>query len=84
MSPREIDVHIEELVLHGFTPNARWQIGDALEHELRGLLTAKGIPSAWLSSPQRIDADTARTTSPTKPAQAGAEIAGAIYRGSTK
>jgi hypothetical protein len=84
MSPREIDVHIEELVLSGFAPNARWQIGDALEHELRGLLTAEGIPLAWLSSSQRIDAGAISITSLTKPAQAGADIAGAIYRGGAK
>jgi hypothetical protein len=84
MKPRGIDVHIEELVLRDFVPGDRWQIGDALEHELRGLLTAKGIPHAWLSSPQRIDAGATRITSLTKPAQAGAEIAGAIYRGSAK
>ena len=45
MKPREIDVHIEELVLHGFKPASRWQIAEALEQELRGLLTANGVPS---------------------------------------
>jgi hypothetical protein len=94
MSPREIDVHIEELVLHGFELGGRWQIGDAFEQELRGLLTAKGIPPVWLSSPKRtpvwlsspkrIDAGAIRPTSLTKPAQAGAEIAGAAYRGGAK
>jgi hypothetical protein len=84
MNPREIEVHIEELVLHGFAANARWQIGDAIEQELRGLLAAKGIPPAWLSSPDRIDAAASRAISPAKSAQAGAHIAGAIYRGGTK
>jgi hypothetical protein len=84
MIPREIDVHIEELVLHGFFAGDRWRIGDALEHELRGLLAAEGIPHAWLSSPQRIDAGITSTTSLTKPAQAGADIAGAIHLGGAK
>ena len=84
MSPREINVHIEELVLHGFEPRARWQIGDALENELRRLLTARGIPPTWLYNLDRIEAGTIRATSLTKPAQAGAEIAGAAYRGVVK
>lgn len=84
MNPREIEVHIEELVLHGFAPDARCQIGDALEHELRGLLADKGIPSVWLSSPERIDASSIRATRQTKPAAAGAEIAAAAYRGGAK
>ena len=84
MSPREIEVQIEELVLDGFASSARWQIADALEQELRGLLTARGIPSTWLSNPDRIEAHSIRATSLTKPAQAGAEIAGAAYRGAVK
>ena len=63
ITPREIEVHIDELILHGFTPRDRWQIGDALEHELRGLLAARGIPASWLSSPERIDAGRIRTMS---------------------
>ena len=84
MNPREIDVHIEELVLHGFEPAKRWLIADALEQELRGLLRAEGVPSQWLSSPERIQAGRLSTGSLTKPERAGAEIAGAAYRGKTK
>ena len=79
MNPREIEVHIDELILHGFAPRDRWQIGDALEHELRGLLAARGIPPTWLSSPERIDAGSIRAMSHTKSAVAGAEIASAVY-----
>ena len=39
MNPREIEVHIEELVLQGFPRSARWQIADAIENELRARLT---------------------------------------------
>ncbi|MBA2435921.1 MAG: hypothetical protein H0V54_12730 [Chthoniobacterales bacterium] len=81
MNPREIDLHIEELVLHGFAPEARWQIGDTLEHELRGLLTAQGVPPEWLASPERIDAGAIALT---KPMTTGAEIAQAAYRGGRK
>jgi hypothetical protein len=81
MKPREIDVHIEELVLHGFEPANRWLIADALERELHGLLMAKGLPAQWLSSPERIEAGKINSASLTKPRRAGVEIAGAAYRG---
>ena len=81
MNPREIDVHIEELVLHGFEPANRWLIADALERELHGLLTVKGVPSQWLSSPERIEAAKISSASLTKPKRAGVEIAGAAHRG---
>ena len=35
MNPRQIDVHIEELVLHGFAHGDRWDVADAIERELR-------------------------------------------------
>ena len=82
--PREIEVHIEELVLHGFAPEDRWSIGDALERELRALLAEKGVPSTWFSSPARIDAGSLPATSVPKAAATGAGIAGAIHRGGAK
>jgi len=79
IAPREIEVHIEELVLHGFDPNARWRIGDALETELRALLAESGFPPAWLLSPQRIDAGVFRPV-----AAADSGIASAICGGGSK
>jgi len=84
IKPREIEVHIEELILHGFEPASRWRIADALQQELRGLLAAEGVPSLWLSNPERIEAGTISSASTTKSTQAGAEIAGAAYRGGLK
>jgi len=84
MNPREIEVHIDELVLHGFAPEARWQVGDALESELRSLLAEGGVPAGWLSSPGRIDAGAIGATGLTKSAVTGAAIAGAAYRGGAR
>lgn len=84
MNPREINVHIEELILHGFEPANRWLIADGLEQELRGLVTTKGVPSLWLSSPERIEGGRINSASLTKPTRAGAAIAGAAYRGGLK
>jgi hypothetical protein len=78
ISPREIEVHIEELVLHGFDPRSRWTIGDALENELGGLLSTKGLPVQWQNSPTKLDAGSVRLTNPSG---IGKEIAAAIHRG---
>ena len=78
MKPREIEVHIDELVLHGFAPNERWTVADALQEQLRGLLVERGLPESWLASPARIDAG---EISLTKAATSGGQIADAIYRG---
>ncbi len=55
MNPREIEVHIEELGLHGFPRSARWQIADAIENELRQRLT-KG----WSSRRMAIESKATR------------------------
>ena len=80
-APREIEVYIDELVLHGFDPKTHRQIGDAIEKKLHGLLAAKGVPSKWLSSPMQIVAGSIRADIRTKPSQAGAEIASTVYGG---
>ncbi len=81
MNPREIEVHIEELVLHGFDPRSRWAIGDALETELRGLLAAQGLPATWRDNPARVDAGAIRLTNPSA---TGGKIAAAIHGGKAR
>ena len=78
MKPREIEVHIEELVLHGFDAPSRWSIADALENELRGLLAEGGVPSAWRANPASLNAGLVRLTNPEA---TGKEIAAAIHGG---
>jgi hypothetical protein len=39
-----VELHIEELLLHGFPPDYRHRVGDALEHELSRLFTERGVP----------------------------------------
>ena len=38
MAPARIELHIEELVLHGFAPGDRRPLGEAVERELTRLL----------------------------------------------
>jgi hypothetical protein len=54
MNPREIELHIEELVLDGFEHGAKWNVGEGLEKELQKLLTENGLPSSWVSNPDHI------------------------------
>ena len=78
MKPREIEVQIEELVLHGFPRSARWQIADAIESELRARLTKDGVPAAWQSSPRQLDAGSIQSNTH---AGLGAKVARAIHGG---
>ena len=45
-SPSSVELHIEELALHGFAASERHLIGDAFERELTRLLTTRGVPLA--------------------------------------
>ena len=78
MNPREIEVHVEELVLHGFAANDRWVVADALQIELQRLVAERGLPAAWLDSPAKIDAGEIRLTIRPK---TGRDIAGALHGG---
>jgi hypothetical protein len=44
MKPTNVELHIAELVLHGFEPGDRYRIGDAMERELARLFTEQGTP----------------------------------------
>jgi hypothetical protein len=54
VTPRRIDVHIEELVLHGFPPLDRYAVSEAVQRELATLLEAS--PPATLVSADALDA----------------------------
>lgn len=77
--PAEIEVFIDELVLHGFAPDRRWEIADALAAELRGLLATRGLPAAWRANPERLDVGAVTDVgAQSQPAAVGARIARAI------
>ena len=46
MITKNIELHIEELVLHGFSPGDRYRIGEAVEQELTRLLADRGVPQS--------------------------------------
>lgn len=78
-----IELHIEELVLDGFAPASREQIGAAVQQELARLLTEHGLPSA-LSTGREIDrlsAGAIHITSQSKPETTGNQVARSVFGG---
>ncbi len=54
---REVRLHIEELVLHGFAPGDRHAIAEAIERELRGLLGSTDLPRGLAQPSSRAAVD---------------------------
>lgn len=80
---RDIEIHIDELVLHGFGSNDVELISKAVEMELTRLLTLNGLPASFSlarSHPQ-IDAGEFTMSTYAKPGNVGNNIAGLVYKG---
>ena len=81
-SRHAVDVHIEELVLHGFAAGDRHRIASAVEGELARLL-GEGATPRWRQNPpalDRIDAGVFKVNAGAKPQAAGTQIAQAVYQ----
>jgi hypothetical protein len=78
-----IELHIEELVLHGFAAGERYAIGDAVEHELARLLHEQSIPISLQSenAADEIKGATFNAAHNAKPRAIGRQIAQAVYQG---
>lgn len=83
MTPKRLELHIEELVLKGFAPRERHALADAFERELAHLIAAGGLPLA--SAPdidlRQVDAGCFRVATGRKAKTTGAQIARAVYEG---
>jgi hypothetical protein len=79
-SQRSVELHIEELVLHGFAPGDRYALGDAVETELREVLAKQHLlPTAVVTREiDWIDAGEFRMMSGATPHTIGGSIAKAI------
>lgn len=83
VTPRHIELHIEELVLEGFPPGDRRHIAAAVQAELTRLFMEQGLPpalSAGTAVPS-LDAGAFHMAPDTKPAAVGQQIAGNVYNG---
>lgn len=77
-----VEIHIEELVLHGFAANDRLHIGAAIEQELSRLI---GQPGAHIShtapiSVDRMDAGRFQLAASATPQVIGRSVAKNVYR----
>lgn len=89
MKSRNLSVHIEELVLHGFAPVDRHAIAEAVERELSHLL-ARGSsePFAYESLQHdlvqaSVDGGSFHVAANSTPSSIGSRIAWAVHGGLT-
>ena len=77
-----LELHIEQLVLHGFGPELAHGLGAVVEQELQRLL-AQRQPAAFSSNAEltRIDAGAFELTAGAGSQQLGVALAQAIYAG---
>lgn len=80
---RIIEVHIDELVLHGFSPHDRHQIGDAVRMAIFNQLSESGLHGKLTEGgfTPYINAGTITLNATQKPAMIGSNIGDAIYKG---
>lgn len=78
-----IELNIDDLVLHGFAQSDRYLIGAAIERELTRLFAERGAPSLLAESGDfsRLEGGAFEATPGAKPAAIGAQVAQAVYGG---
>lgn len=78
-----IELHIEELVLHGFKHSDRYEIGEAVERELIQLFEEQGVPPSFTSGGDTLclDAEAFEMGANSKAPLIGARVAQAVYGG---
>jgi len=78
-----IDLHIDKLVLYGFSPGDRYRIGDSVETELVRLLTEQGIPPTLLAdcNIRILDSGSFHLNETGKTGTIGSQIANSVYNG---
>jgi len=76
-----IELHIEELILHGFREEDRYRIGEAIQIELSRLLAEGGVPSPMIrgSDYPMLTAGLLHLSPHSDAKIIGSQIAGALY-----
>ena len=89
INAESVELHIEELVLHGFGAGDRYAIAAAVEQELSRLLVAQfgvqGVPRLFAESSEtpRVDAGAFNVAAGTNSEAIGGQIAQTVYQGLT-
>ncbi|PXF58914.1 MAG: hypothetical protein C4B59_12555 [Candidatus Methanogaster sp.] len=83
MMPKNIELHIEELVLHGFSPGDRYRIGEAVEQELSRMLADRGVPESLALGGEiaSVDGGAFEVATGSDAGVVGAQVAKAVYGG---
>jgi hypothetical protein len=81
--PANVELSIEELVLHGFEPVDVRRISEAVEHELGRMFVEEGMPSllAHTGEVARVDGGSFEDGPDLGAEAIGALVARAVYRG---
>jgi hypothetical protein len=79
-------VHIEELLLSGFSPGEEHLIGEAIEHELTRLFHEQGVPLAITQGGEiaRLNTGSVEVDPGSRTEAIGIRLAHAVYRRMTK
>jgi hypothetical protein len=82
-SPYSVELHIEELVLHGFAESERYRIGEAIERELTRLFIEQGTPSAIAQGADiaQLDGGAIEVKPGSDAETTGVQLAQALYGG---
>jgi hypothetical protein len=85
MNP-SVELHIEELVLHGFPPGDRHRIAQAVQQELTRLFTEQGVPASFTlgGNSDRLEGGTFNMAPNARAQVIGNDIAQSVYTGLTK
>jgi hypothetical protein len=77
-----VELHIEELVLHGFAPGDRQAITAAIEAELGRLLAIEGLPASFEggASIGTLDAGSFEAGASERPSALGARVGRSVYQ----
>ena len=83
MMPKNIELHIEELVLHGFAPGDRYRIGEAVEQELSRMLADRGVPQSLAKGGEiaSVDGGAFEVVPGSRAEVVGVQVAKAVYGG---
>jgi hypothetical protein len=82
----DLELHIEQLVLHGFAPEVAHHLGEVVQHELQRLLAQRAGAPTFAASHEvaRIDAGAVAVEPGSGAQQVGAALAQAIYAGMSR
>ena len=82
MTPH-LELHIEELVLHGFAPGDRHRIGAAVERELARLFAERGVPPLLAQGGEvaRLEGGAFEVAADARPTAIGVQVAQSVYGG---